>query len=805
MAIQFGTVSYMGLEGMRFILTSPSWLATNFNLICPHVGIEYYPFVSSNALSFFNTLYAGNAAWLSTALTAPIYTTIQEHYFPFTSPFALSTFAEPIAVLSANTSHPCDFTTHSFYDLTAIVYTATFSPYTLPIFEGSLPVLFSSYSAPRHAYTISYNLLSTSMNFPFEFFNSLSVFGEPIATFARNAGNINYPITGGNKLCVSSQLPFFSSHSLSLYSGPPKVHFHPHPSRYNFPHLSWYRIAQGDTLSYINPHSIALVDLKTDLISPTPLPSNALLFSRYRSDSPYNYPTTSPLIISDSYNYSTTSPYDLSAGEIIITQVHGNELYEPQPVVSLIQSDTVHVWIDGYLVDKHLIQFNITQRRDNVIDDFEAELDSSLYNMCDPRNQWGSPRIRVQINTTYFEFLLESRERASEESYSFTVWGRHPAALLTEPFSTEISEVFTHTQASTVASYLAGQVPLEWNCPDYDIPVYTANGLPLDLIRELADAIGGVVRTRHNPYRIVVEPLFPTRPKDLPTQTPVIHLDRYNNMLGCELNEELPQFNAVLVLGAVTGAGEVTLSHEGDTCLDITNTTTSFRVYKSSSNDTYSLVTTSPDATLIPGLSNALETITETLEVINGQASLQHFPQHIVSHQWIDTPYPSSVTPTFVGTQVVCPDVLAGTLSVTYTTLYDEWFVQFDPSASPDQQCIVALLTESSERNVLLEVHADPNSTIWGPDINSDLIFSEHQALLCAQASLDANYYFKRKFIIDTPYLSLQDGHVVSVADDFWSYSGMGIVWQADIIMNLNDDVPVATQSLEVHCYDKPS
>ena len=765
----------------EFQLTSPESIGDSSSLCAfNHLVTDIFVLYAEIPSSLFTINYNVCANFSLSYFAHPVFT-----YILSGIPLVYTRATLSSLRLSDSRTFPlvCPGILHSFNDTFAV-----HTRYSL----GLNPNLYSGY------------LLAAGRFFSFTFPFVLQRFGEPFASLVPTISSPHSALLGTNRLDTLTRIAYMSTFTLQQF-GEPLSLFSQSSLGDSRNILSNMWLSDSLLYSHTSVFSLARVSLAQNISSPFSLNEQCSLTSPYRSDILVGKELTSPYLLSESRVFPILDVGELSKSELIITQIHGNELREEAllPPESFIVDDEVHVWLDSYLIDSYVQELNITIRRDDILDDVELSVTPPLYNLCDPMFRWGRPRIRVQIRNDVYEFLLETRDRASELNQSVHLWGRHPAAVLTEPFSTEVGTIYTRKYASEIAADLAGSVPLEWNAYDFFVEVFTVEGLPLDAISRLAQAAGALVRTRHNPYKLVVEPKLPTRPRDFPVSPISMTLNRYDNLIGCELNDELPNFTAVRVQGATTQEVRPELELD-ETCINIGDVY-SFRVIKPYKEYQYSICATDEHVQLIMGDINLMEQREETVVIESGKGSLSRRPFSILTYEWVSGPKTSSCdtlssTPiVFSGSDIMCENVELGILRVTYNILFDVWYIK------SDVECTSALaLMIPEEEGVLIEVYADPDRVIWGPTINDDLITTEKQALLCAQMELDLNYYRKRKFTVETPYLSLRDGQLVLIDDDFWSFSGVGVVWSADISVDMRDRVAVTTQTSEVWCFQLP-
>lgn len=137
----------------------------------------------------------------------------------------------------------------------------------------------------------------------------------------------------------------------------------------------------------------------------------------------------------------------------------------------------------------------------------------------------GTAQGRIYLDDVEGDFLEEGLDLYERANAAFTD-GRLTTISLGRP-------------ASEVAGDMAVNLILDWDeaLPDWVLPPDTQmEGYPIDIIQELAQAAGGIVRCLDN-GNILVRPRFPIRPVDIASQTPAARYDRTRNMIQADLKE----------------------------------------------------------------------------------------------------------------------------------------------------------------------------------------------------------------------------------------------------------------------------
>jgi len=456
--------------------------------------------------------------------------------------------------------------------------------------------------------------------------------------------------------------------------------------------------------------------------------------------------------------------------------------------------------LDGTSIKDKVTEINIYRRESEIFNHIELTIvDPKLFKQCDPYFNSGLERIELRINDKIMKFLLESRE-GSEESREFSIWGRCKAAILSEPFSIKTSYVIKDKKASEIAEELAGSIDIDWQIYDFYVKEFTYEGYPIDGISRLAEVIGGIVRTKSD-GSLLVRYKFPVRPKDLQNVDAVYELDRYSNLVSLDYSEEAALYDSVEVRGADYSEMQTYFSIETDkTCFEIGKEDAILKVYKYPFDIGYTVFST--DGTITKISSNKTEEITENINIENESGGTSKYIDALTSYEWIgNIKKKNEKEPLgsieFDGNNIQCTNCAGAYLRVNYKTKYDEWKLSCDKETEVKSIVIVP----EGETIVLNVVIGDGNRP--ASPIQDELITEEYMAILRGQAFLDDNYYQKIKHTVKLPYVDIEDGQVVSLADDYYNLYGNYLVKQSDINVILEEDTLKIWLSLNIEKYRK--
>ena len=454
--------------------------------------------------------------------------------------------------------------------------------------------------------------------------------------------------------------------------------------------------------------------------------------------------------------------------------------------------------VDGVDFSTVASEVHVSQRESEKINHIEVTVrDPSKFTMCDPARNWGAERIQLTLGKTTYFFLLESREGSEVE---FTIWGRAKAALLTEPFAERVDKEWVNRYASSIASELAGSIPLTWKAKDYFIPYGSFEGYPLDIIGRLARVVGAIVRTKPD-GSLLVRPKFTVRPRNLSNVVKTRHYDRYTNLVSLDYSEELPTCNAVVVKGEPSGH-EVSFTLEMDSsesCYEAGVDSAYIRVYSNPIGFPYEVTST---GTITKVYGTRTKEVEETITITNESGSLRYPVYKGFSYNWVGKCQGDVIR---TGKTLHIIGCKCGVLHVKYTTKYDVYKVSCEklPPDEKERPVLVCVVVPEEAAAVSVKVVMGKGDKECDP-IEDELIATESVAVARGKAFLDDNYYLKRKFTFRVPYEGAVDGEVADLEDDVHNLYGRGLIRQANIVINLSGSTRKIWQDLEVVCFENP-
>ncbi len=249
-------------------------------------------------------------------------------------------------------------------------------------------------------------------------------------------------------------------------------------------------------------------------------------------------------------------------------------------------------------------------------------------------------QITVTLEGVPYLFVVESKSLSRDEitDVGMALRGRSPAITFLGEEASRITYTETAPRmASDLVEYLAG-VPVDWRIYDWLIPAYrfsTKDQLPIEAIRQITAAIGAVIES--NPDgSLYVRYLFPVSVPDLPTTTPDFTLTDIDDNLSATEGVALREVYNKYRIRDSAPAVEDWFEWEGDEGSLDTGTLHAYP-YPWRGNVATQCTDTSGAVTYVyQGILRREEE--ETVEVVDGKASLRYPAVAVISEEWFSDP-----------------------------------------------------------------------------------------------------------------------------------------------------------------------
>jgi hypothetical protein len=214
-----------------------------------------------------------------------------------------------------------------------------------------------------------------------------------------------------------------------------------------------------------------------------------------------------------------------AAGEAISGQASGRAAtvgaVETAQGRTIFASVAYDVFLDGLSIKGRIS--GLTVREGEGYPHHEATLSSAdpgLFHEADPARMRGAERLEVHVGGRAMTFVIRRRQ-GTDRDFSFTALS--PSCLLAAPFHNEVVfEPASGTAASQAAADLADYAGLtvSWQCEDFPLPDdWSFEGYPLDGLKSLAEAVGGIVASQDD-GGLLIAPRLKYRPRAMPAAPP---------------------------------------------------------------------------------------------------------------------------------------------------------------------------------------------------------------------------------------------------------------------------------------------
>lgn len=200
----------------------------------------------------------------------------------------------------------------------------------------------------------------------------------------------------------------------------------------------------------------------------------------------------------------------------------------------------------------------ITLQDDSICWELAAEGPDELFAPLTTGEQPAA--VAVEIDGHLWHFVVETVARPrGPDSRRVQFSGRSPACVADKPYSLEAN--YAIDAPTTAAQLCAGAllsagVDLEWKLEDWLIPAgaITLTGTPMDVVRAVAGAVGGVITAHPSELRITVESRYPVMPNEWAGTPPDVQV--HSRAVRTEQIDQAdaPAYTGVIVSGQQGGA-----------------------------------------------------------------------------------------------------------------------------------------------------------------------------------------------------------------------------------------------------------
>ena len=452
-------------------------------------------------------------------------------------------------------------------------------------------------------------------------------------------------------------------------------------------------------------------------------------------------------------------------------------------VGSSLQDVDWNIYLDGRSIKGQVVSAAVTYDEGSVHNQFSCtSIDRNLFWRADPYDLSGESRIEVHIGARVLYFLLEDKNGTEVE---FELWGRSISARDDEPHSDGLDFALSSPMsARTAAESMLIYNVVNWDIPDWTLPSdFEFNGSRIAGVQEIANIIGAVVRSEDD-GSLTVRRLWPIRPVNMPTSTPDISYDRFENII--QLRYEVQKgdgFNEVNVFGK--GADlimpELYLKEDNPCVGDEVH----IQAYWKS--EIPSIVETFVTSGIMQAIGSSFETITETVVFESGRGNTKKPIYDITAYGWIGS-NGGALSFTQYESELIC-ETTYGVADVIYRSKYQTYRI----SGSAVKLLLAALIVEGTPGNSIKVKMLDGGKA--APPIENKNLTSDPIALEAGQAFLDGSCYDQTVLRLRVPYnAEAVDGAIASVTNQEIGISGNYKIRKSELKFN----GPQVVQEIEV-------
>jgi hypothetical protein len=428
--------------------------------------------------------------------------------------------------------------------------------------------------------------------------------------------------------------------------------------------------------------------------------------------------------------------------------------------------------IDGKPVRHRIISASVTYSQDsahNAIMIVSSDFD--LYSLADPDILRGEQRIELQVGTRVLYFMIEER---SGDPRQWSIWGRSLSAREDVPHATESAYTQDEPEsASAVAEDLLTVCALDWTAPDWVLPdTFEFFGSPIEGVRQIASAIGAVVRSQDD-GSIEVRRRYPVRPIDLPTASPDVTYSSETEVIEVGFRRVTgSRYNAVQVNGY---SPEVFLPDlEVEETSPIQGTDVHVRAYWAGQIPA-APPTVYVTAGAVTKLADGTAAQTERVIFSGGVGELSYPPEDVSSVLWIGANGGAVSWEKHVKTLGISTTE-PRLATVTYTTQFSRYRI-YDHNVS--ELVFTMVVSPGRDASVRVRMGAGDREALA---INEPLLTSAGICVERGRAFLDDSRYDAIEIDIVAPYEDeAVDGAVICLEQDDLHITGNALIFAAGI------------------------
>lgn len=318
----------------------------------------------------------------------------------------------------------------------------------------------------------------------------------------------------------------------------------------------------------------------------------------------------------------------------------------------------------------------LSQRLDNWLWDFSAEVNQETFNRFKPKKSLRDDYIAVSLKTGNETWqLIVDGFSSNDTNFSYSIKGFSKTAILGEPFAEQISAVWRGVMAKTIVQQLCDEygVVLDWQVPDWPVNELVASkNYPIDIILKLvgSDELNAAVLAKPNGTLSIVKNCI--NPKNLQSLSHDFYLATDKNLFerSYQFINNKDNFNQISVINDLAVANNASLSvsteQSGDDWL--------IKAYPSPFVETVTLTHTSGDNVDVfyEGIKTEQNSDNILLKDGKGNLSKSYYSLNSLTWQQDET----GVISINAAGDVDCTSSDLGLVTIDYNTRYHQFRIQ---------------------------------------------------------------------------------------------------------------------------------
>lgn len=297
------------------------------------------------------------------------------------------------------------------------------------------------------------------------------------------------------------------------------------------------------------------------------------------------------------------------------------QIYLLAPGSATVQQPSINVTADGVNIDCYHISIEIDEGDFAIRGEIHPSTQDGYFSCVHLQTN-----LLIVVDSTTYNFIVESPRRLKPEvgKEEFVVPFASPTIMLASPYAENLTQEFSGDMASAIVAGLSSVygINVDWQMVDWFIPstlLYANNEPPIDIIRKIVSAAGGVIQSSPN-GNLICRAEYPNTVTSWNTTAPDYYLTNMDNYFSVDSTPDIRQgFNKFLITDKNLGETGLTIEQR-----DINSTTKEILVYRVPWSDSIKIFLETSGGSWVSIVDEGVktETITEQIEIINGSGNV---------------------------------------------------------------------------------------------------------------------------------------------------------------------------------------